>query len=177
MVGKPEEHTGRVPEGSGEEFTDFYRREYASVVRVAFALTGRRELAEELAQDAFLAAQSRWDRICAYDNPEAWVRRVVTNRCVSAFRKTSNEVFALARLGRRRLVPVALPEPDAEVWAAVRRLSKRQAQVLALTYVEDRSPAQVAELLGCSEETVRTHLRRGRQALAQILGLTREEEG
>src|SRR5579875_4002493 len=129
---------------AGGEFADFYRREYASVVRLAFALTGRYELAEEFTQDAFLAAQRRWDHIRGYDKPEAWVRRVTTNRCVSGFRKTSGELRAVARLGRRRAEPVELPEPDSELWAAVRRLPRRQAQTLALMYIEDRSPAQVA---------------------------------
>jgi RNA polymerase sigma-70 factor (ECF subfamily) len=170
-------YSGGVDEsGLREEFVEFYRREYASVVRLAFVLTGRHELAEEFTQDAFLAAERRWGRIRDYDRPEAWVRRVATNRCVSGFRKASGEVRALARLGRRRSEPVELPEADSELWAALRRLPKRQAQTLALMYIEDRSPTQVALLLGCSEETVRTHVRRGRPALAHLLGLTVEEE-
>jgi RNA polymerase sigma-70 factor, ECF subfamily len=158
-----------------EEFVDFYRREYASVVRLTLALTGRYELAEEFAQDAFLAAERRWDHICAYDNPEAWVRRVATNRCVSGFRKATNELRAVAHLGRRRTLRSELPEAGWELWAELRRLPRRQAQVLALMYIEDRTAAQVALLLGCGEETVRTHARRGRLALARLLQLPPEE--
>lgn len=177
IVGRqPGDGTDREGRGAGEDFVDFYRREYASVVRLAFALTGSYELAEEFAQDAFLAAQRRWGHIRDYDRPDAWVRRVATNKCVSGFRKTGGELRALARLGRRRTDRVELPEADSELWAAVRRLPRRQAQALALMYLEDRSPAEVALLLGCSEETVRTHARRGRQTLAQLLGLLAEEE-
>src|SRR3954467_14502477 len=63
-------------------FDDFYTAEYPSVVRLAFALTGRLAVAEEMAQEAFLAAYRRWNRISRYDEPGAWVRRVVTHRCV-----------------------------------------------------------------------------------------------
>jgi DNA-directed RNA polymerase specialized sigma24 family protein len=53
--------------------------------------------------------------------------------------------------------------------------------VLALAFVEDRSVADIASILGCGEETVRTHLRRGRLRVATLLGLDepdhRDEEG
>lgn len=156
-------------------FEEFYRREYAAVVRLTFVLSGRSEVAEDVAQEAFLSAQRRWDRIAAYDDPGGWVRRVATNRCRSGFRRASAEVRALARLRGRPPEAVVLPEPAAELWQAVRSLPRRQAQVLALTYVEDRTAADVAALLGCGEETVRTHLRRGRDALARKLAAAEEE--
>ncbi len=59
---------------------------------------------------------------------------------------------------------------------AVRRLPRRQREVIALTLLEDRSIAETAAILGCGEETVRTHLRRGRQALAVTLGLPEDDE-
>jgi RNA polymerase sigma-70 factor (ECF subfamily) len=58
---------------------------------------------------------------------------------------------------------------------AVRRLPRRQRQVIALTLLEDRSISETAEILGCGEETVRTHLRRGRRALAATLGLPEDD--
>src|SRR5438876_9131505 len=80
------------------EFDDLYRQEYAAVVRLAFALTGRLGLAEEMAQDAFLSAYRAWDRIGHYENPGAWLRRVVTNRGVSAWRRALTEARLVARL-------------------------------------------------------------------------------
>jgi RNA polymerase sigma-70 factor (ECF subfamily) len=67
-----------------------------------------------------------------------------------------------------------LSAETAEVWGAVRRLSRRQAQVLALTYLEGLSTTEVGAVLGCSAATVKTHLQRGRAALARRLGV---EEG
>ena len=155
-----------VDEGS---FDDFYRSHYGPVVRLAYTLTGRRDLAEELAQDGFLAANRTWSKVSAYDDPGAWVRRVVANRCVSSGRRHLTGLRLVARLARERP-----PEPDLttesdELWQAVRSLPRRQAQVIALTYLEDRSVADVAAVLGCGPETVRTHLRRGRTELARRL--------
>jgi RNA polymerase sigma-70 factor (ECF subfamily) len=126
-------------------------------------------VAEELAQDAFEAAYRHWDRVRAYDEPGAWVRRVVANRCVSAWRRGVTEARLLARLRRERVAAVELPERVGEVWVAVRALPRRQRQVMALVVLEGRSVAEVARVLACSEESVRTHLRRARSTLARRL--------
>ena len=56
------------------------------------------------------------------------------------------------------------------MWDAVRRLPHRQAQAVALTYLEGLSVEEVGLVLGCSEGTVKTHLKRGRATLAKRLG-------
>lgn len=154
---------------SNDDFDVFYRAEYAAVVRLAYALTGRRDLAEELAQDGFLAAHRRWSSLSRYEQPAGWVRRVVTNRCVSTARRHATELRLVARLSRERAADVEGQVVDDDLWALVRRLPRRQAQVLALSFLEDRSVGDVALVLGCGEESVRTHLRRGRRALARQL--------
>ena len=151
-------------------FDDFYVAEYAGVVRLAVALTGRRDVAEELAQESFVAAYRRWSRVSTLEDPAGWVRRVATNRCVSSGRRYVTELRLLARLGHEPTRSVDDCPPDDQLWAIVRGLPPRQAQVLVLTYLEDRSVADIAMVLGCGEETVRTHLRRGRQAVARRLG-------
>jgi RNA polymerase sigma-70 factor (ECF subfamily) len=153
-----------------EDFAPFYRREYRQVVGLALVLCGSLELAEDLGQEAFAAAYQQWDRIGSYDKPGTWVRRVVANKAVSVTRRRAAETRALTRLFARRLtVPGDIPAEDAEVWAAVRRLPRRQAQVIALTYLDELSPAEVAEVLGCGEGTVWTHLRRARLTLSKRL--------
>ena len=72
---------------SPETFEDFYVREFAAIVGLAYALSGSRSGAEDLAQEAFLAAHRTWDRVGGYEEPGAWVRRVVANLAVSAFRR------------------------------------------------------------------------------------------
>ena len=158
-----------------ETFQEFYRKEYASVVGLAYALSGSRWVAEELAQEAFIAAHRRWPRIAGYDQPGAWVRRVVTNLSVSTIRRRVVEAKALVHLGRgdRGRVPERATG-DVEFWDAVRSLPRRQSQVVALHYLEDLSVADVAEILQMAPGTVKKHLHDGRRELARRL---RTEEG
>jgi len=58
---------------------------------------------------------------------------------------------------------------------SVRRLPERQAQAVALYYMEQYSVAEIADVLGCSEGTVKTHLSRARQAVAKDLQLEDEQ--
>lgn len=159
----------RSSERESQSFDSFYRAEYAAIVRLAYALTGRREVAEELAQDAFLACHRRWETVSRYDNPGTWVRRVVTNVCMSSGRRHATELRLLARLHRERLLAPELSDRSEQLWSIVRGLPKRQAQTLALAFVDDLTVAAIAATLGIGEESVRTHLRRGRDAVAAKL--------
>lgn len=150
-------------------FEQFYRSEYRPVVGLAYALSGSRIAAEDLAQDAFVAAHRAWDRVGRYDKPEAWVRRVVANLSVSHFRRRTREARAIARFKPRDAYLPHLPAEDQQFWRAVRALPKRQAQAIALHYLEDRSIADIAGILGCAEATVRVHLHKGRETLARKL--------
>ncbi len=157
--------------GETVDFDDFYRADFPAVVGLAYALTGSRTAAEELAQEAFVAAFRRWNDLVAYDEPGAWVRRVLVNRCRSWGRRRAAEIRAITRLRGRRQ-PLARLEPvDDEFWAAVRSLPARQAQVVALHYLEDISVAEIAEVLGITSGSVKTHLHRGRRRVAVTLGL------
>lgn len=151
------------------EFEAFYRSHYPSVVRLAYSLCGSMQIAEELAQEAFVSAHTRWRRVIGFDRPDLWVRRVVINRSISYRRRETIERKAVARL---RPETDDANEPtlgDEIVWRALRELSPRQAEVLALFYVEDQPMSAVAEILGLGSETVKTHLKRGRANLAAKL--------
>ena len=154
---------------AAEEFDAFYAREFRPVIGLAFVLSGSRSAAEELTQEAFLVAYRRWDHIGLLDTPGAWVRRAVANRSVSRFRRTTPEAKALLRFRMPRVVPEFAPE-TLDVWDAVRKLPKRQAQTIALHYLHDLQLDEIAAILNCSVETVRTHLKRARSALAERLG-------
>ena len=151
-------------------FDDLYQRDFRSLVALAAGLSGSRSAAEELVQEAFLTAHRRWETVGEYDDPSAWMRRVVVNRSVSVVRRRVAEGRALTRVGNRRVLPDALPERDEAVWRAVRALPDRQAQAVALYYVEDCSVAEIAEILECAEGTVKAHLHKARRALSRTLG-------
>ena len=59
-----------------EDFDVFYQREFRPVVGLAYALSGSRIAAEDLAQEAFIAAHQQWEKVGRYESPGAWVRRV-----------------------------------------------------------------------------------------------------
>lgn len=151
------------------DFDAFFRREFRPVVALAYALSGSRLAAEDLAQEAFVEAQRRWAEIGAYDKPGAWVRRVVSNRAVSFLRRRGAELRAISRLQPLATMVHVMPEYSADVWKAVRRLPDRQAQVVALTYLEGMTFAEIAELLEIGPETARTHLSRAHVALQRHL--------
>ena len=158
---------------AAESFEAFFRREYRGVLGLAVVLSGSVSVAEEISQDAFLATFRKWDRVSELENPEAWVRRIVANRSVSRFRRSVVEARALLRLSPQGadLDGLAI-EVSLDVWQAVRRLPRRQAQAIALTYLLDLPRRAVAEVLDCSEQTVKTHLDRGRRTLAVRLADT-----
>ncbi len=141
------------------------------MVGLAYALSGSRWAAEDLAQEAFIAAHEQWDRIGRYEAPGAWVRRVVANMAVSLYRRKASEARALARaaLHLQEALP-ALDVEDEQFWSEVRALPKRQAQAVALHYLEDLPVAEVAEILDCAESTAKVHLHKARKRLAERLG-------
>jgi RNA polymerase sigma factor (sigma-70 family) len=163
--------------GPPERFEEVYLREFTSVFALAYAMSGSRWAAEDIAQDAFVVAHRQWGRVGGYDDPGAWVRRVAANLAVSVIRRRLAEARALVRLAARtREEPyAALPGEDGDFWQAVRRLPRRQAQVVALVALGDLSTAEVAATLGCSQRMVQVHLQKARATLAQRLGLPDQE--
>lgn len=169
------QHTAEQrPSRAGADFEQFYAREYDGVAALAYVLTGSWAAGEDITQDAFVAASLAWDRIKTYDHPAAWVRRVVANRSASLVRRRLAEAHAVFRLARRSKPPAFDAPEAAEFWDAVRRLPRRQAQAVSLYYLEDWRTDEIAEVLGCTEATVRVHLHKARQALGQALGESRE---
>ena len=78
------ERIARAVSERDEGFTTFFRSEYPSLVRSLFLVVHDRELARDIAQDAFIQLFARWRRISQYDRPEAWVRRVGIRMAVRA---------------------------------------------------------------------------------------------
>ena len=138
----------------------------AIAFRVAFRLTGSRGDAEDIAQESLARTALRWKRVASYD--EAFVTRVATN-------------LALGILRRRRPV-LGVPSPNADPAQAVvdrralveliRRLPRRQREVVALRFLADLPERRIAELLGCSTGSVKTHTHRALAALRAELDQT-----
>jgi RNA polymerase sigma-70 factor (ECF subfamily) len=73
------------------------------------------------------------------------------------------------RARRAQSAPALSPDAVA-VWDAIRALPARQAEVVVLAYFADLSHGDIADVLGCAVETVRSHLKRGRARLGALLG-------
>jgi RNA polymerase sigma factor (sigma-70 family) len=140
------------------------------VVAVVYAVCGNRWAAEDLAHDAFAVAFRRWNEVRTYDRPGTFVRRVALNLACSRMRRLGAEARALARYAARQPPRVEPIEPDdAAFWAEVRHLPRRQREVIVLRYVEELADADIAEILGCSEATVRVHAHRATTTLAKAI--------
>lgn len=154
-------------------YDDFYRAEQPRMVALALALTGVPEAARDLAQDALVQAYRSWTTVSMLERPGAWVRRVTINASMSWHRRTKREAVAVARLGPAATTELPVGESD-RFWHAVRSLPDRQRAAIALYYLEDRSVAQVAAVLGIGEGTVKATLHQARAKLAQALGVDEE---
>jgi RNA polymerase sigma-70 factor (ECF subfamily) len=159
-----------------ETFDAFYRREYTSLVALAHALTGSRSHAEDVAQEAMLAAYRRWEEVARLELPAGWVRRVCANIATSLLRRRMIEARAALRFRSREPRVDDIDADDDAFWAEVRRLPRRQAQCVALRYVYGCSVAEVATVLGCADGPVKSHLARGKATLAERLGEGLDEE-
>ncbi|GAB3989640.1 SigE family RNA polymerase sigma factor [Actinoallomurus acanthiterrae] len=151
-------------------FEEFLVARLPRLLRFATALTGDPHRAEDIVQDVLIRAQRRWRRIGAMASPEAYLRRMITNEYLSwRRRRSSREMPATDGVLDAAIEPDdghagQVEERDA-VWSGIMSLPPRQRAVLALRYYEGLSTAEIADILGCSEATVRSHASR---ALAEL---------
>jgi Sigma-70 region 2 len=71
-----------------DDFAEFYEASYGRMVALVAAIVGDRSQAEDIAQEAFSRALTRWQRVARYDLPEAWVRKVALRLTIDATRRT-----------------------------------------------------------------------------------------
>jgi RNA polymerase sigma-70 factor (ECF subfamily) len=169
LADEDDESASNARQHTPESFESFYLREFPRLVVLARALAGDAH-AQDIAQEAMLAAYGKWSEIDEYASPVGWVRGVCSNKAVSAVRRGSAERRALTRLRMRSVATAVETESDDTFWRELRRLPERQAQAAALFYALDMSVADIAVTLGCSEGTVKAHLSRARSTLAERLG-------
>ncbi|PYC88421.1 SigE family RNA polymerase sigma factor [Streptomyces tateyamensis] len=148
---------------------DFLAAELPGLSRFAGALTGDPYLAEDVLSDALLALVPRWRKVSTLERPAAYVRQIVVNTYLSERRKTA----------RRRTAPTAdtcvldRAGPDAseavvrqdEVDRLLSQLTSRQRAAVVMRYLLDQDDQQIAEALGCTPATVRSHLSQARAVL------------
>jgi RNA polymerase sigma-70 factor (ECF subfamily) len=153
-----------------DRFVLAFPRLFSKARRVAHRVVGDAATAEDVAAEALARAYAHWEHIESLPWMEAWVLRVTTNLALDVAR-------------RRRPVLDAPPSLDAEdaiatrlaMVAALARLPRRQREAIALYYLAGLSAEEVADVLGLSAGTVKSHLHRGLAALRRRLGHGLEE--
>ena len=157
--------------GTGESFEEFMEREWKPVLGLVYGFTRDYYAAEDLAQNAFAAAERHWARVSCLDKPGAWVRKVAINGHRRWRRRGELEARALAqRFLHVYAEQVELPVEHAELWDAVSRLPRGQSEVIVLHYQSDLGVAEIAQILGIRQGTVKSRLHYGRETLAKWLG-------
>jgi RNA polymerase sigma-70 factor, ECF subfamily len=166
-----------------EAFSDFYERSYAVLVGHVFLVTTDRGEAEEAVQEAFARLWSRWPRISAYQNPEAWVRRVALNIAMKRWRRArrGDQLVQDAHPTRRISNEAATNAERLDLISALRRLPASHREALLLHYVLGLSVQEVADemstrLVPIRPGTVKSWLHRGRAELGHALSTEETED-
>jgi RNA polymerase sigma-70 factor (sigma-E family) len=147
-----------------DRFAEFVATRSTRLLRTAYLLTHDWAHAEDLLQTSLAKTWFAWRRI--HSNPEPYVRRVMVNTYASWWRRRWNGEQPTQdlpeRTGRDEFSPV---DDRQSLWAALRRLPRRQRTVVVLRFFEDLSEADTAEILGTSVGTVKSQTAR---ALAKL---------
>ena len=168
--------------GDISDFEEFYQACYGRMVALVAAMLGDRHQAEDIAQEAFARALTRWKRIARYDVPEAWVRRVALRLTVDASRRMRRARLAsvLLAAGQRGASGSRWHDPHdplavTTLSMALMRLPLAQRQVLILYYLADLPVDDIARDCEVSVGTVRTRLAAARHRLQRELSESDEE--
>ncbi len=146
-------------------FDEFAREQLPALVRFAAVLTGDRDLAQDLVQDALVRAHRHWARVTSADRPDLYLRRMVVNGHLSwrkrwyqrSVRPTPDYAGTEPSSGD----PAAAVADRDQLAVLLRRLSPAQQAAIVLRFYEDRDDAEIAEAMGCATGTVRSHISRG----------------
>lgn len=134
-----------------------YRTHAPAATRLAFLLTGDRELARDLAQDAFIRVAGRFASLRAESSFESYLRSTVYNLVKSHFRRLGVERRHLAEQASLGIAGEETgPELRSDLTATLSALPVRQRAALVFRYYADLSEQQTADAMGCSVAAVRS---------------------
>ena len=159
--------------GSADALEELFRREWPRAYRAAYLVVHDAAAAEDIAQEAFLAAVRAIDRFDRRRPFGPWMHRIVVNRAIDLTRARAlrREVDAAAADSAE-----APPDPPAlplsgDVVAALRELSPEHRAVVVLRFLFDYTPGEIARALDMPRGTVNSRLRRALDRLGDVLEL------
>jgi RNA polymerase sigma factor (sigma-70 family) len=154
-----------VPAQRRDRVSELYATSAPHARALAFALTGDRALAEDLAQEAFVRSIGRFRHLREPSAFEGYLRRVVVNLARAHFRRVQLERLYTTRSASDAPRHTDLKPHDAELWSEVLKLPYRQRAAIVLRFYEDLSEHQTAQLLRCSERAVNSLVSRATASL------------
>jgi RNA polymerase sigma-70 factor (ECF subfamily) len=156
--------------GSERAVEELFARHWPDAYRAALLISHDRAAAEDIAQEAFLAALRALPRFDRSRPLRPWLHRIVVNRAID---------WARARRLRQEVDADALPEPAApagghdpglgELGVALRRLTPEHRAVVVMRYLLELTPGEIADALELPRGTVNSRLRRALDALGGVL--------
>jgi RNA polymerase sigma-70 factor (ECF subfamily) len=145
-------------QGSVADLELLFREHWPRALRAARLVTGDAAAAEDIAQEAFLAAVRNLDRFDRRRPFGPWLHRIVVNRAIDWTR--ARRLRAEVELGDY-LPAQPAPEPGGDALARIGDLPPEHRAVVVLRYVLEYTPGEIAELLDLPRGTVNSRLRRG----------------
>lgn len=163
---------GRVRRSDEHAYTEYVTARLPALRRVARLLCGDPHHADDIVQNTITRLYVHWRRAAAANDLDRYVHRML----VRAFLNERRLAWARVRLiGAPQDTPAlpAPPGPDVETRDAVRialsRVPPRQRVVLVLRFLCDLPVAEVADILGCSQGTVKSQTAQGLARLRTLL--------
>jgi RNA polymerase sigma-70 factor, ECF subfamily len=159
--------------GSSDAMAELFRRHWRRAHRAAYLVVGDAPAAEDIAQEAFLAAIRALDRFDRRRPFGPWLHRIAVNRAIDHAR--ARALRAESALGDRdeAAAPAAADISD-EVVRALAELSPEHRAVVVMRHLLAYTPGEIGELLGLPRGTVNSRLRRGLDALRPAIEELRE---
>jgi RNA polymerase sigma-70 factor, ECF subfamily len=170
----------RAGEGDRAAFAALVKRHYDFIHRAAYRLTGRRDDAEDVAQEVCARLGKA---VAGYRGGSAfttWLYAIVLNAARDQMRKSARETAKAAAFEVHALVDaqpaIEAEDPAEAMWAAVRALPDQQRVAVTLVYGEGLSHAEAAEVMAVAEATVSWHVHEAKKRLRRLLAAQTGEE-
>lgn len=159
----------RARAGAGRAAEELFRRHWPAAWRRAYAITGRRALADDVAQDAIVRALHGLGDLRDPAAFGAWLGRIVTRRAIDALRRESRAV-GLDALGEVPVEWVDRAGRHGDLQAAVAALDPDRRAVVVMRYWLDMTPPEIAAATGLPVGTVHSRLARALAGLRAAVG-------
>jgi RNA polymerase sigma-70 factor (sigma-E family) len=147
-------------------FDDWVEVRVPALLRFAYLVTGSQHAAEDAVQAALTRACERWPRVRRTTDPDAYVRRMVVNAHISAWRRSGRRELSVAEVRDTELADHATVVATGDAaWRVCGTLPPQQRAAVVLRYYEDLGYAEIALILGVTQATVRSHVHRALAAM------------